>query len=384
MCSILYTTKPTEYDGLSTIITKQLPRGEHSLGLVGGKWRIKWGTEETIKTLTYDKGAKKAIEYIKKFNEKYNTDETGFIMHMRKPSIGDNDIANAHPVKVNDEYVIIQNGTNKLITNYAKIAYKDFDSTRCDTYYLGRYLVDTMKNKNILQALSALKRMSGYDTVGIVFLVNTKTWTVLFYTDGARDCYIEHTKSHIWLITNYHPYDNDYKYKTTGHIIFNIKDGKIINKNISTTKTKKQHYRTYGNSTRDEYDHGYHYKSRQSILPKSFNPSPINKEYPKIEIDEYTMSKKKYKKLKKLLDISSDAIKILVETVWIHSAKKIFKNIIKYSQRNIWNKDKLLLTIESIEYKNHKDDVRELLDILSNQYSEKIEEDIEIWLTINF
>jgi len=392
MCSILYTTKATDYKLLQPLIQKQLPRGEHSLGIIGGKARKKWDTQGTVKAIPFPQGAQKVIEYIQDFNKEYNKKETGILMHMRKPSIGDNDINNAHPVKITERYIILQNGTNKLITNFAKIAYRDYDSNRSDTYYLGRYLVDAMTTGNILQALSALKRMSKHDTVGIVFLIDLKKKTVLFYSDGARECRIDKTKKHVNMITNYHPTENIHKYKVDGFLIFDLDNGRIKGENIKETKkmqtttayTNTHNYNTTYEENKYWPQHNYNIRQKKEVKLR-WNQTDITRHKKIIKVDrEYIPSKKKCKKIIKIVDIKKSKIETLIEFWWIHTAMKIAKNIRRYTMHKPEHKDNLILAIEQIDWIDTSSDTRELLSILSEQYTADLERDLDIRLSVQF
>ncbi len=394
MCSILYTTENRDYFNLKKLILKQIKRGEHSLWIAGKDARIKWDTQKTIKAVVHEQGATAAIDYIKKYNDEMNKSDSGILIHLRKPSVWDNDISNAHPIKIDKQYLIVQNGTCKLISSFGKVAYKDYDDNRADTYYLGRHLVDSMSKGNLLQALSALKRLSEYSTVGIVFLIDFKKGTVLMYTDWARDCYLEYTDTHVWLISNYPPHESDYEFKATGHILFKLHDWKIVNKNISIIKTKKVTYSASTTTSRvgsrkqhKSYNHKNYYEDprysdKQLGLEESTPTNNLNKYNNAIDI--YDMSKNKYKKIIKVLDLPRQSVEDLITVCWIHIALRTVKNIKRYCQRKQENKDNIILALSNLESGNKPFNNWGLADIFAEQYSDDLRIKADIRLAENF
>lgn len=348
MCSILYTRRFKESrEWLSPLIKKQLPRWEESLWIISHHRRALWETTDSIKKAAYDNWLKIANGYIDEFFE-WDDEANGAIMHMRKASIWSWGIDNVHPLELSDRYLIVQNWTFKPIIDWASIQFRDFDKDKTDTYYLWKFLVASMTKDNMLQALATLKRLSTVGPVGIIFLIDRVKGRALFYSDGNRECYIESTETNVSHISNYHPTEEDWKYKTEGHILFNIKDGSIINKNITESKTKK--WSSYKPSTTPTakstpVNRAWSWNSSTSwhepYEDRQYGSEPDNYEDPDTPptnreiFDEinYTPSQSKKKKLSKLIPITRWTSDFLVEMDWFSETRLVFQRMKKFLRR---------------------------------------------------
>jgi len=129
------------------------------------------------------------------------------ILHHRKASIGAINIKNAHPF--NGRYFqLMQNGTSQVFYNTHKLQYKkDTDSET-----LLNYIED--RTSNIAEVPSILEQLSSRikEDFGVIILVDKLSGQILFYTDGARETYLdldlENNKVN-WLY-NYEPWKKEW------------------------------------------------------------------------------------------------------------------------------------------------------------------------------
>lgn len=178
--------------------------------------------------------------------------QTNMIMHHRKASVWGVTEGNTHPFTF-ENFLIYQNGTDRDWVDWLKLDmwWGDQHVWKTDTYALGRYI--SQRAKTIEKALDVVKDISQKVKIWAIFLVERKSWKVLFYSDTDRETVVDfennNQKYTLNTISNYHLMDwkGNNKYENNCWIIFNLLNWGIkkISGNITNTQIKRPKYNTF-------------------------------------------------------------------------------------------------------------------------------------------
>lgn len=235
MCGIWY-LRHHKPETLTKALKLQIDRGTDAYGYIGENIVNKMTTIALTKeNFAEDCTARTAIP------------EGGWVAwHTRKSSIGAKDVNNAHPHKIN-EWIIMQNGTEKAFVEWWKVWFLDeFVSTASDTNYMLEYLI--AKTKSGMQLDDIIDKMIWTAlVVWAVFVYNEETDELIFMSDGTRDSYIEKDdqgnilsiSSEAINIENQYDKNKKRKYSNIWYIHFKPKTGKIIAEHIEAKNFNK-------------------------------------------------------------------------------------------------------------------------------------------------
>jgi len=169
MCGICISTK----DKLKETLLNQVDRGLDSL------WVINTDNYHKLVRPNY-KGYKKFI--------KNGLNDTWWvqIMHHRKASIWKINANNAHPFK-GEKFYLMQNGTARKFFNKYSLIYKKETDSECLLSYIENHA------NTIEDIAGELTKLSDniWEDFGIVIVICIKTKQILFYSDWARETYID-------------------------------------------------------------------------------------------------------------------------------------------------------------------------------------------------
>lgn len=165
------------------------------------------------------------------------------IMHHRYATVGEVNIQNAHPFEWKHFY-LMQNGTAKAFHNkYKTTHWQDVDSHNLLLYI-------ESKTSSIEEVPEVLKEISEEvkESLGNIIIVERDTWTILFYTDWARESYIEFKGSKkLKQILNYSPTEKKW-FSNKGYLICRF-DFSIIKNTFQLEKVNKDKFYPYFSDT---------------------------------------------------------------------------------------------------------------------------------------
>lgn len=216
MCWIIITTK----DKLRTNLLNQKDRWLDSIGII---------SKDSVHRVV-----RQNYKWYKNYIRKYVKDNGMLIMHHRKATIWAISEANAHPFQWK-YFQLMQNGTASQFYSWNKLKYKK----ETDSETLLHYIED--RTSSIEEIPSILEQLSDrlLEDLGIVIIIDLKNNKFLFYSDGARESYIQvdWMNMKVLEITNYVPWQKSW-YENVWYMILDF-DMNIIENTFNSLNTIK-------------------------------------------------------------------------------------------------------------------------------------------------
>jgi len=346
MCSVLFMRKP-DVKQIEQYVKLQIDRWRDAVGCINAKYYLK-NTLNLFATSLDQVKTDWVMTHINGFLSNKENETLPYLHHVRKPSVWTNTVDNTHPIEVEKNYLIIQNGTHKEIENRAKYQFEDYEKWKPDTYRIGRLIKD--KHWKEL-GKDAYDRLLKYPIMWIIFIIDWLASKVFLFSDGWRDCCVEFEQEwedeFVKSISNFNLEDPDKKteYNDLGYIVFDFNTGKVLEKDFSESRKKKpvtvrqpwwtfQHARRSQNyySQFDMEDDWTESGMKTKALPHKAKYVTETKKEPKVT---RKLNKRLNNKPLQWLFTNDDVIDI-VDTLWWQNAWKlmrIVKKIIVYNAK---------------------------------------------------
>lgn len=258
------------------------------------------------------------------------------IMHHRYATVGDVNIYNAHPFE-GKHFYLMQNGTAKAFHNkYKTTHWQDVDSHNLLLYI-------ESKTTSIYEVPEVLKEISAEvkESLGNIIIVERNTWIILFYTDWARESYIEFKDNKLKQVLNYSPTEKKW-FSNKGYLICRF-DFSIIKNTFDNEVNKEIFYssssvRSYTAPIEDKQidwerndyeDNTYNFTDRIS-------DNSNTEEAEKSDIRDYFNNYASYN----LWDLDWLYSEYLLWYYWVNSEKELYRtNYINYNLRELFRQE---------------------------------------------
>lgn len=253
-------------------------------------------------------------KYIKK-NIKW---EWLFIMHHRKATIGKIWLENVHPFKWKHFY-LMQNWTaDTFFYNYKTKYQKETDSET-----LLHYIEE--RTSNIYEVPSILEQLSERIVEDLWNIIITNWKTILFYSDWARESYIDIEDNKINWIYSYTPLTKKW-FDNRWHMFFDF--NWIIEKNTFEKINISKYYFWF---TWNQYDKSYTYnRSKTNALYES----QYNSDYRYYDVNKYDKIDREYERANQKI---IDRLKEKDEANGANGLEEDYEQMIEYLTSMYWD-----------------------------------------------
>lgn len=239
MCSISYFSKNYFKKNIKTNIVNFLKkieeRGIDSLGILS----LEQNKRKVMKCMPSVPQSQLNDKLLNDYKNKIEEISSACLIHLRKASIGDKTLRNAHPY-IGEKFILSQNGTSRDLHSFfkEKAALENFEINKyweSDSAALLSYIeergIKTLED--IVNLLNLIK-----DDLWIIFVYDKEEGTALIYSDAERELYVQIEDNKLIRAENYKN-EEEKNFYYDWYIIFNFETSVIIKKEWEIIKRHK-------------------------------------------------------------------------------------------------------------------------------------------------